>query len=63
MTTTPSTPINPIAQALAAWVAAVEAVMEEINRIAAGGLPAPALMTKLMAAVDAARLRCELSDP
>jgi len=63
MAKVPSTTSKPIQQALAAWATAVEAVLQDINRIAKGGQSNPAMTGELMAAVEAARQRCEEVDP
>lgn len=63
MATIPVTTSKPIQQAWAAWETAVEAVLQDINRIAKGGQSNPAVTCELMAAVEVARLRCEEVDP
>jgi hypothetical protein len=59
----PATTSKPIQQARAAWETAVEAVLQDINRIAKGGQSNPAVTGELMTAVEVARLRCEEVDP
>lgn len=48
-----------IQHALASWAAAVEAVLHDIDRIAKGGHSNSAVTGELIAAVEAARRRCE----
>ena len=59
----PNTTSKPVQQALRAWAAAVEALMQDVNRIASGGELNPVGRDSLMAAVEAARWRCENVDP
>jgi len=49
----------PIQQAMANWAAAIEAVLQHIDRIAKGGQPNPTATSDLIAAAEAARLQCE----
>lgn len=49
----------PIQQAMARWSAAIEAVLQDIDRIAKGGQPNPTATSDLIAAVQATRLECE----
>jgi hypothetical protein len=51
----------PLQDAILAWDAAVEAVVQETYRIAKGGIHDVAHLAKLHAAVEAARQRCEQS--
>ena len=51
----------PLQDAILAWDAAVEAVVQETYRIAKGGTADSAYLAKLRAAVEAARQRCEQS--
>jgi hypothetical protein len=53
--------IPPLQDAILAWDAAVETVVQETYRIAKGGMDDPAYLAKLRTAVEAARQRCEQS--
>lgn len=48
--------------ALTAFSAAVQAAMHDVDRVVLGGPPDSALVFELLAAVEAARLRCEQVD-
>lgn len=63
MTKVPTGPSKPIQQAFAVWVTAVQAVLQDIERIAKGGQSTPEVTGELMAAVEVARQRCEEADP
>lgn len=52
-----------IQPALASWIVAIEAVLRDIDRIAKGGNSDPAVTGELIAAVEAARQRCEEAQP
>lgn len=56
--TTPSN-FGPIQQLVENWAAAVEAVLEDIDRIAKGGQSDPAATSTLVASAEAARRQCE----